>query len=303
MNPVLPLLALRAFAETGRHGSLKRAAETMGVTSGAVSQQIRQLEERIGVALFTRTRHGMQLTEAGAKVHPALLRAFDQIASSLETLESINARRTLTVSTVPSFAASWLVPRLGRFTSRHPDIEVRVEATPGLVDLRRDRVDVAIRHGLGSYPGLVTELLMAPVFLPVASPGLLTKGPPIRKPADCLAYPLLQDSDRADWPLWFKALGVADDPRIERGPSFDDDFLLIRAAEAGQGLALVRDVYAREEIAAGRLALVLDRSWPTDFAYYVVTRPEAASRAPLAEFIDWLKSEAMDTKDDTPPRR
>ncbi len=146
MNPVFPLLALRAFAETGRHLSIKKAAEAVGVTSGAVSQQIRQLEERLGVTLFTRTRYGVRLTEAGAKVHPGLVMAFDQIAMSLDALEAINARPTLTVSTVPSFAASWLVPRLGRFTSRHPEVEVRVEATSNLVDLGRDRVDVAIRH-------------------------------------------------------------------------------------------------------------------------------------------------------------
>lgn len=292
MNSVLPLLSLRAFTETGRYGSVKRAAETMGVTSGAVSQQIRQLEERIGVTLFTRTRYGVQLTEAGAEIHPGLLRAFDQIGTSMEALEAITARQTVTISTVPSFAASWLVPRLGRFTSEHPDIETRVEATSALVDLRRDRVDVAIRHGLGDYPGLVSEHLMAPVFLPVASPALLAAGPPIRDPSDCLAYPLLQDSDRADWRLWFKAVGVADDPLAERGPSFDDDFLLIRAAEAGQGLALIRDIYAAEEIASGRLALALDRPWPTDFAYYVVTLPNAPKREPVADFVEWLKHEA-----------
>lgn len=292
MNPILPLLALRAFAETGRHRSIKRASEAMGVTSGAVSQQIRQLEDRLGVILFTRTRYGVRLTEAGAKVHPGLLVAFDQIAKSLETLESINARPTLTISTVPSFAASWLVPRLGRFTSRRPDIEVRVEATSNLVNLERDRVDVAIRHGLGNYPGLVSEHLMAPVFLPVASPTLLAAGPPITGPADCLDWPLVQDSDRADWPLWFKAVGLMDDPRAERGPAFEDDYLLVRAAIAGQGLALVRDVYAYEEIASGRLALALDRSWPTEFAYYAVTLPNSTKRQPVKEFIDWLKVEA-----------
>ncbi|MGO4834218.1 LysR substrate-binding domain-containing protein, partial [Rhizobiaceae sp. 2RAB30] len=268
MNRVFPLLALRAFTETGRHGSIKGAADTMGVTSGAISQQIRQLEERVGTALFTRTRYGVRLTEAGAKVHPTLLAAFDQIGGALSALDAINSRQTLTISTVPSFAASWLVPRLGRFTSRYPEIEVRVEATSDLVDLRRDRVDVAIRHGLGNYPGFVAEHLMAPVLLPVAAPALLVERAPIREPADCLAYPLLQDSDRADWRLWFKAHGIADDVRAERGPSFDDDFLLIRAAEAGQGLALVRDVYATEEIASGRLVLALDRPWPTAFAYY-----------------------------------
>lgn len=292
MNPVFPLLALRAFAETGRHRSVKRAAEAMGVTSGAVSQQIRQLEERLGVTLFTRTRYGVQLTKAGAKVHPSLLMAFDQIATSLETLAAINGQPTLTVSTVPSFAASWLVPRLGRFTSANPEIEVRVEATSSLVDLKRDRVDIAIRHGLGEYPGLVSKHLMAPVLLPVAAPGVLEAGPPIDEPADCLAYPLLQDSDRADWRLWLKAVGAPDDPRAERGPSFDDDFLLIRAAVAGQGLALVRDVYAADEISSGRLALALDRPWPTDFAYYAVTQPNGDERQAVRRFIDWLRHEA-----------
>ena len=292
MNPVFPLLALRAFAETGRHRSIKRAAEAMGVTSGAVSQQIRQLEERLGVTLFTRTRYGVRLTDAGAKVHPSLLMAFDQIAASLETLAAINGQPTLTISTVPSFAASWLVPRLGRFTSANPDIEVRVEATSNLVDLKRDRVDVAIRHGLGIYPGLVSEHLMAPVLLPVAAPTMLEAGPPIEEPADCLAYPLLQDSDRADWQLWFRAIGVPDDARAQRGPSFNDDFLLIRAAVAGQGIALVRDVYAAEEIAAGRLVLALHRPWPTDFAYYAVTVPNAAERHPVRVFLEWLKQEA-----------
>lgn len=292
MSPVFPLLALRAFAETGRHLSVKRSAEAMGVTSGAVSQQIRQLEERLGVTLFTRTRYGVQLTETGAKVHPSLLMAFDQIAASLETLTAINGQPTLTISTVPSFAASWLVPRLGRFTSANPEIEVRVEATSSLVDLRRDRVDIAIRHGLGAYPGLLSDHLMAPVLLPVAAPSVLETGPPIDEPADCLAYPLLQDSDRADWRLWLKAVGAPDDPRAERGPSFDDDFLLIRAAVAGQGLALVRDVYAADEIASGRLALALDRPWPTDFAYYAVTQPDGDKRQVVRTFIDWLKHEA-----------
>ncbi|MDT4843340.1 Glycine cleavage system transcriptional activator [compost metagenome] len=292
MNPVYPLLALRAFAEVGRHGSIKRAATALGVTSGAVSQQIRLLEARVGLSLFLRGRRSMTLTEAGASVHPNLLAAFDQIEGALRTLEAARARKALTISTVPSFAASWLVPRLGRFTRLHPDIEVRVEAAASLVDLRRDRVDIAIRHGLGSYPGLLSEPLIAPVLLPVASPALLAAGPPILAPADCLAYPLLQDGDRADWGLWLAAHGVAEDARAERGTAFEDDYLLIRAAEVGQGLALVPQEYAREEIAAGRLALALDKPWPARFAYYVVMLPDTGQRPEVAAFVEWLGQEA-----------
>ena len=270
MNHPLPLQALRAFVEVGQRGSIKAAAEALHVTSGAVSQQIRLLEERVGMALFTRERQGLRLTEAGARVHPTLLAAFAQIGSASQALEDMLGRQTLTVSTVATFAAAWLVPRLGRFNQRHPHIEVRVEATSALVDLRRDRVDVALRHGLGDYPGLQVTRLMAPVLVPVASPALMAGQPPIATPADCLRYPLLHDTDRADWPLWLAAHGAqdgsADAARALRGSAFEDDFLLIRAAEAGQGLALVPQLYAQEEIAAGRLVQVLDLPWPARFA-------------------------------------
>lgn len=288
-----PLQALRTFVEVGQRKSVKAAAQALHVTPGAVSQQIRVLEDRLGVVLLERERLGMRLTEAGASVFPRLREAFLQIDQAMHDLESTKARRSLTVSTVATFAASWLVPRLGRFKQLHPDIEIRVEATSELVDLRRDRVDVALRHGLGDYPGLEVLPLMAPVLTPVASPGFLKAyGAVIHEAGDCLDYPLLHDGDRADWPLWLKAHGVADDMRAERGSAFDDDFLLIRAAEAGQGLALVPQAYAQEEIAAGRLIQVLDKPWPARFAYYAVTRPGAADRPEVRAFLDWIRDEA-----------
>lgn len=290
-----PLQALRTFVEVGQRGSIKAAAEALHVTSGAVSQQIRLLEDRLGMALFTRERQGLRLTEAGASIHPSLLEAFAQIDKAVDTLEAIKGRQTLTVSTVATFAASWLVPRLGRFNQRHPQIEVRVEATSALVDMRRDRVDVALRHGLGNYPGLEVTRLMAPVLVPVASPGLAADGQFLKEPGGCLDYPLLHDCDRADWPLWFAAHGVADDPRAERGTAFEDDYLLIRAAAAGQGLALVPQEYAREEIAAGRLVQVLDKPWPARFAYYLVTLPGATQRPEVQAFADWIKEEAQES--------
>ena len=285
--------ALRTFVEVGQRKSVKAAAQALHVTPGAVSQQIRVLEDRLGVVLLERERLGMRLTEAGASVFPRLREAFLQIDQAMHDLESTKARRSLTVSTVATFAASWLVPRLGRFKQLHPDIEIRVEATSELVDLRRDRVDVALRHGLGDYPGLEVIPLMAPVLTPVASPGFLkAHGAVIHEAGDCLGYPLLHDGDRADWQLWLKAHGVADDMRAERGSAFDDDFLLIRAAEAGQGLALVPQAYAQEEIAAGRLIQVLDKPWPARFAYYAVTRPGAADRPEVRAFLDWIREEA-----------
>lgn len=293
MNPIFPLLALRAFTEVGRHGSIKLAAQALGVTSGAVSQQIRQLEDRLGVTLFVRSHHKMSLSEAGVQAYPELLAAFDQIESALRTLDAAKQRKTLTISTVPSFAASWLIPRLADFKERHPDIEIRVEASPTLVDLRRDKVDIAIRHGLGVYPGLQAKPLMAPVLLPVASPALLADKPAIQEPVDCLEWPLLQDADRADWSLWLSAHGVADDARADRGTAFEDDYLLIRGAIAGLGLALIPQEYAQDEIAAGRLVQVLDKPWPARFAYYLVTLPSATQSAEVRAFTDWIAEQAQ----------
>lgn len=290
MARVIPFLGLRAFAEAGRRGSMKAAAEVMCVTPGAVSQQIKLLEDRFGVELFERRNREIHLTAVGARLHGPVVRALDQLDRVMDELEDESRQKTLTVSTVSSFAASWLVPRLGRFTQDHPDCEIRVEATSSLVDLNRDRVDVAIRHGLGDYPGLRATKFLTPRLVPVASPALLAKGPDIKGPQDCLEYPLLQDNDRADWALWLAAQDVSD-PRTSRGPSFEDDFLLIRAALAGQGLALVRDVYAKEEIEAGRLKVALDLPWPAAFAYYVVTRPRDAERPEVASFVSWLLRE------------
>ena len=293
MGAVLPLLALRAFVETGRHGSLTAAAKAMGVTPGAVSLQLKQLQDRLGVSLFDRTRHGVVLSAAGARVHPQLLQAFDQISSSLQVLESSRARTTLRISAAPSFAAQWLAPRLAGFSAAHPSIDVRLDASPRLMDLRADGVDVAIRHGLGAYPGLQSEHLLAPVLLPVASPALLARVAPAATPQDCLRLPLLQDSERSDWRLWFQALGLPSNDQLERGPAFDDDLLLVRAAVAGQGVALVRDIHAADELADGRLQVVVQAPWPQAFAYYAVTREDMpAERVEgVTAFMDWMRGE------------
>ncbi|MCP8633687.1 LysR substrate-binding domain-containing protein [Pseudomonas mosselii] len=290
MGAVLPLLALRAFSETTRLGSLKAAAERMGVTPGAISQQIRLLEDRLGVTLLTRSRYGVQLTEAGASLYPGLSRGFGQIESALLDLQVLTRANTLTISTQPSFASSWLVPRLADFNALHPEIDVQVQSTAELVDLHREPVDIALRHGLGDYPGLESIPLLAPVLLPVASPGLLAGGPVLEAPQDCLHYPLLQDADRADWTLWLQAHGVEPDHRSRRGPSFDEDLLLVRAAVSGQGIALVQAQHAEEDLRSGRLVVALDRAWPSRFAYYLVGRGENMRRVQVRAFVEWIQA-------------
>ncbi len=294
MGAVLPLLALRAFVETARHGSLKSAADAMGVTSGAISQQLRLLHERTGVALFDRTRQGVVLSAAGTRIYPELKQAFDQIEHSLQTLERMKGRQTLRISAAPSFAAHWLAPRLAHFSRQHPHIDVQLDANTQVVDLRRDGIDVAIRHGLGRYPGLDVQPLFAPVLLPVASPALLGGMGTFDAAVDCLRAPLLQDADRRDWRLWFEAMGVPAKPAMERGPAFDDDLLLIRAAQAGQGIALVRDIHVADEIAAGRLAVAINLPWPQAFGYYALSLPANDDQTPaVVSFLAWLKAQLV----------
>ncbi len=292
MGAVLPLGALRAFAEAGRLGTLAAAADRLGVTPGAISQQIRQLEDRIGTPLLLRSRQGVTLTPAGALMHPTLVAAFDRIEASLEAVQRLGQPQSITISTVPSFAASWLVPRLGDFSAAHADVEVRVEASAALADLRGGRIDLAIRHGLGDYPGLHSERLMAPVLIPVASPALLRGRRKIRQPLDCLQYTLLHDSERADWRLWLQAHGVVPPAEAQRGPALEDDLLLLRAAAAGQGIALVDDTHAREYLDEGKLVVVLDLPWPARFAYYLVCHPQVLERPVVANFCAWMRRQA-----------
>ena len=296
MGAVLPLGALRAFAEAGRLGTLAAAADRLGVTPGAISQQIRQLEDRIGTPLLLRSRQGVTLTPAGALKHPTLVAAFDRIEASLEAVQRLGQPQSITISTVPSFAASWLVPRLGDFSAAHADVEVRVEASAALADLRGGRIDLAIRHGLGDYPGLHSERLMAPVLIPVASPALLRGRRKIRQPLDCLQYTLLHDSERADWRLWLQAHGVVPPAEAQRGPALEDDLLLLRAAAAGQGIALVDDTHAREYLDEGKLVVVLDLPWPARFAYYLVCHPQVLERPVVAGFCAWMRGQAAQAR-------
>lgn len=294
----LTLIGLRAFVEVGRRGSVKEAAEVLYVTPGAVSQQLKHLEQQLGASLFERRNRQFRLTPAGTRLHEPLAEAFQAIEDALAAFEprhNVRGQWTLTIATDASFAATWLVPRLGRFAERHPGIEVRLETSSRMVDLRREtRIDLALVCGPEDHAGLEATPFLAPLLIPVCSPALLARGPPIREPADFLLHPLLQDCKRTDWSRWLDMHGVRDG-RSLRGPSFADDFLLIRAAVAGQGIAVVRDAYAEEEIAAGRLAVALDRSCPTPFAYHVVARREAMQRAKVAAFRDWLLEEASVT--------
>ncbi len=281
---------LQTFVAVARAGKMKQAARELGLTPGAVSQRIQQLEQAAGHRLFMRTRAGVELTSAGETMFAALAEPFRAIEAVDGELGRPPSRR-VTVSTTPSFAATWLVPRLAKFAGRYPDIEIAVETGVRPVDLKREPVDLAIRHGLGKYPGLEATWLVAPELIVVASPEFLKGCAPLKRPADCLAFPLLHDFNRQDWPFWFEAHGLAA-PNCKKGPAFSENHLIVRAAVAGQGLALIRDIYAEDDLRSRKLVKALTVNWPVRFAYYAVATSEALQKPAVRRFRDWLVEEA-----------
>lgn len=286
------LQSLYTFVLVARNGSMKEAARSLAITPGAISQRIRDLEMRHGGRLFERGRAGVKLTDAGKTLFDQLDQAFATIEDvSVASLQS-DQRGRLRINAAAGFASSWLVPRLGAFTRANPEISISIETEARLVDFRHEPVDLGIRHGLGQYPGLVAHRIAAPDLIVVGSPALLDAGPPLREPADCLNFILLQDRHKRDWPLWFNALGVSA-AGARYGPSFSDDGLLVRAAAEGQGLALVREFYASDHLLAGKIKRALDISCPVEFAYYLVGLPETFQRPAVKRFMAWLIPDSL----------
>jgi LysR family glycine cleavage system transcriptional activator len=288
-----PLNALRAFEATARHLSMKEAAAELSVTPGAVSQLVRGLEQRLGTQLFRRNNRALVLTEAGQSYFTPIRHAFRQIGEATRRLQAAPNAGVLTVSAPPAFAESWLVPRLGRFRAQHADIELNIATTRGLANFVADGVDVAIRHGLGSYPGLRCDRIATIAMIPVCSRRYLAALPRRpRTPADLLHLSLLHDTERQEWALWFQAQGVTDvSHAASTGISFDDQMLLIRAAASDQGIALVTETLARRELDNGNLVRLLDVAWPQEFSYWLVCPRPTAEQPKIVAFRDWLISE------------
>jgi LysR family glycine cleavage system transcriptional activator len=296
----LPALnALRAFEAAARHLSFTRAAEELNVTPGAISQQIRQLEEFAGAPLFRRTGRQVLLTDAGQAALPLLTSAFEMMAEAVHHMRAPARRDRLMISSAPSFAAKWLAHRLDRFQEEHGESEVWVSADLALTDFNSTDIDLAIRYGKGNYEGLRTEKIMSESVLPVCSPDLLKGANPLRSPADLSNHVLLHDespeSDPScpDWKSWLAARGVTTvDP--SRGPRFNQSSLVVEAAAAGRGIALAKHAIAASDLANGRLvAPFADGSADIDFAYWIVW-PKWRTPSKLARsFMHWLKAEAQ----------
>lgn len=291
MRRELPSLnALRAFEAAARLLSFTRAADELAVTQAAISHQIKGLEEWLGVLLFQRLPRRLALTEAGRELLGSVRDAFDRIEAAVSHTRRNDGSGPLTVTVVPSFAAKWLVPRLGRFQTAHPDIEVRIAADIRLTRFD-DGVDLAIRAGRGPWPGLVCERLLDEELFPVCSPRLLAGPRPLSAPADLRHHTLLHDDFEHDWRMWLQAAGVAE-VDWRRGPRFSDSSMVVQAAVEGQGVALARSALAQEDLKAGRLVRPFRIDIASDLAYYIVCPPAHAGRHKVRAFRDWLMQEA-----------
>ena len=286
-----PLTALRAFEAAGRHLSFTKAAHELHVTQAAISHQVKSLEKYLGLKLFRRLNRTLLLTDAGQLYLPPLTDAFEGITRATHRLRQHLGRARLTVSVLPSFAAGWLVPRLGRFRQRCPDVDLRIDPTNSLTDFRRDDVELGILYGRGNYPGLRTDRLMREEFFPVCSPRLLEGPAPLRDPADLTHHTLLHDDMTVDWRTWLLAAGV-EGVDAERGITVTDSSMLLRAAIAGQGVALARSVLAADEIASGRLVRPFDVDVPAEYAYYLAYPEKSADQPNVMAFREWILEEA-----------
>jgi LysR family glycine cleavage system transcriptional activator len=292
-----PLNALRAFEAAARHLSISKAADELSVTPAAVSHQVKALEETLGLPLFRRLDRAIMLTDAGQLLLPGLRDGFDALAQAVARIEAEQDHATLTVSTGPSIAAQWLVPRLDRFRRACPDIDLRIAATDRVVDFAREDADVAIRYGAGDYPGLRAELLFTDEIVPVCSVKLCQGPPPLRAPGDLKNHTLLHvewDSAKesaTNWHMWLLAAGVSD-VDANRGPRFSQESMAAQAASEGHGVALIGSRLVADDLAVGRLIRPFDLSLPSAFATYVVAPESSMARPKVAAFFDWILAEA-----------
>ena len=304
MRRLPPLNALRVFEAAARHLSFTKAAEELNVTPGAVSQQIKSLEDFLQTAVFRREKRALLLTDEAQACLPVLRAGFDKLSEASDILAARADGGVLKVSVAPSFASKWLVPRLDRFQTAHPDVDVWVSADMDVVDFAVNDVDLAIRYGAGDYPDLVVEHLLEEKIIPVCAPTLITGSDPLKAPVDLVNHTLLHDSgvDKDEscptWPMWLKAAGVVHDEG-DRGLKFNQSSLVIEAAVAGKGVALAKAAIALADLEAGRLVIPFDLTTPTDFSYFIVHPPSKSSASAVKAFTKWLMEEAKSSLDAT----
>jgi len=298
-RPMPPLNALRAFEAAARHLSLSRAAQELHVTAGALSHQIRGLEDLLGQKLFERRVRAIALTPAGKLLYPGLQTGFARIQEAVAGLGAVGDQRVLVVSTAPGFTAKWLAPRLYRFAAAQPDIDVRVSSSFGYANFTTDGVDVALRNLLRDAapdPALVVEKLVELSLVPVCSPRLSAAHGPFAGPAALARLPLIHDDTLAGhpevptWADWFRAAGV-EGIDVSRGLRFNSTDHALDAAGEGAGVLLAHDLLAYDELRTGRLVIPVARPMSTGRAYNFVCPKSRSERPQVQAFRAWIKQE------------
>lgn len=291
MRHLPPLAAVRAFEAAARHGHFTRAAEELGMTQAAVSYQVRLLEERIGHKLFFRTGGGVKLTDVGARIAPLLSGAFDTMEEAFRAVRQ-ETESVLTISCTVSFASNWLAPRLGAFQVTRPSLAVRLQSQNHLVDFAREDVDVAVRVGLGEWPGLASHFIMRDALRAYASPAFLAAHPPIRSVDDVLRLPRISAGDEW-WSIWRSRFDAAHiDDRPVPGLRLDSQVMEVQAVMAGHGIGLLNPLFWAQDIAAGRLVPAFGETVFDPRSYWLVHPAHTGTRPKVKAFREWLLAEA-----------
>ncbi len=286
-----PLSMLRAFEAAARLGGYSAAGRELNVTHAAVAQQVRALEERLGVALMRRDGRAVRPSPEGRALAEGLGAGLETMRAALAELARDAAARPVRVTLTPSFAAAWLAPRIGGFALAHPEVELVLNPTSAVVDLARSEDDVAIRFGSGSWPGLEATPLVRSAVVVVAAPSLLA-GREIAAPEQLLEMPWIQEAGSHEWRVWLSARGVTIPPE-KRDILHAPGFIALQALRAGHGVGMTARVWVAEDIAAGRLTPLFDADGDdaAETGYHVVRRP-GAMRPGVAAFAAWLEREA-----------
>jgi LysR family glycine cleavage system transcriptional activator len=296
--PALDLL--KGFDAAARHLSFTRAGEELFLTQSALSRQMQTLEEQLGVALFERRHRALRLTEAGQVLQVAAKSVLDELTHAVARIRREQSVQPLTISTAIPFAALWLLPRLPRFRERHPDIDVFISADNRILDLDRERIDLAVRYCPESMAPRDALRLFGERLQPVCSPALASDpARPLERPEDLARHVLLTLDDDwgrypwLSWAQWFAAIGVPE-PRPAGTVRFNQYNLVIQAAIDGQGVALGRSPLVDQLVAQGRLVAPFRRKHATSRAYFVVLAGQALRRPEAQAFVDWLRVEAQE---------
>ena len=285
-----PLNTLRAFQIAAATLSFTETADQLFVTQAAISHQIKSLEEFLGKKLFERGNRTLNLTESGRQYLPFIDQVFNVLLEGTESVMQFDALPILTVSVMPSFATRWLVPRLGLFIKSNPNIEFRLAPSRSLTNFTRDNVDIAIRHGGGTYRGLKSIHLLDEQIYPVCSPNLMEGKHPLKSPHDLKHHVLLHDEGHGNWRTWLVE-AAAREVDASKGPVYTDSSMAVQSAIEGDGVALARSQLVKDDIARGLLVRPFEISQPSKFAYYIVYPLDRPVSYQMTVFIEWLQQQ------------